>query len=144
MANWRIVLDAEALNRTLSDAFPGNQRTDRVREVSPGRVHMVMPYNPLTLRPGGLISGPTQMSLADSAAYVLVMAHVGPELMAVTSSLTMNFLRGAQPGDLHAEGELLSLGRRLAVCDVRLWTESPDRLASQATVTYARAAAPSA
>jgi len=34
----------------------------------------------------------------------------------------------------------LSLGRRLAVCDVHLWTETPERLAAQATVTYARAA----
>jgi uncharacterized protein (TIGR00369 family) len=59
--------------------------------------------------------------------------------MAVTSSLTISFLRGAKRGDVHAEAELLSLGRRLAVCDVRLWTESPDRLAAHATVTYARA-----
>ena len=144
MAKWKLVLSADELNAVMAGAFPGGGRTDTVRDVSPGRVHMVMPYNPLTLRPGGLISGPTQMSLADSAAYVLVMAHVGPELMAVTSSLTMNFLRGARPGDLHAEAELLSLGRRLAVCDVRLWTESSDRLASQATVTYARAAEPPA
>ena len=104
MAKWKLVLSADELNAVMAGAFPGGGRTDTVRDVSPGRVHMVMPYNPLTLRPGGLISGPTQMSLADSAAYVLVMAHVGPELMAVTSSLTMNFLRGADPGDLHAEG----------------------------------------
>lgn len=96
-------------------------------------------FNPGMLRPGGLISGPTLMSLADTAAYVLVMAHVGPELMAVTSSLTMNFLRGAQPGEIQADAELLSLGRRNAVCGVRIWTESPDRLAAHATVTYARA-----
>jgi uncharacterized protein (TIGR00369 family) len=59
--------------------------------------------------------------------------------MTVTTSLTINFLRGARRGDIHAEAELLSLGRRNAVCDVRLWTESPERLAAQATVTYARA-----
>jgi uncharacterized protein (TIGR00369 family) len=82
------------------------------------------------------------MSLADIAGYVIVMAHVGPELMAVTSALTMNFLRPARPGDLHADGELLSLGRRNAVCDVRIWTEAPDRPAAQATVTYARALPP--
>ena len=57
--------------------------------------------------------------------------------MAVTSSLVMNFLRGAVPGDLHAEASFLRLGRRIAVCDVKLWTESQDRLAAQATVTYA-------
>ncbi len=72
------------------------------------------------------------MSLADTAAYALVLAHIGDELMAVTSSLVMNFLRGAQPGDIHADAHLLRLGRRSAVCDVRLWTESPERLAAQA------------
>ncbi len=73
----------------------------------------------------------------DTVAYALVLAHIGDQLMAVTSSLTMNFLRGAKPGDLYAEAELLRLGRRIAVCDVRLWTEGPDRLAAQALVTYA-------
>ena len=42
-----------------------------------------------------------------------------------------------QPGDIHAEAAMLRLGRRLAVMDVRLWTEGPDRLAAQANVTYA-------
>jgi uncharacterized protein (TIGR00369 family) len=77
------------------------------------------------------------MSHADTTAYALVLCHVGEELMAVTSSLVMNFLRGAKPGDIHAEATMLRLGRRIAVCDVKIWTESPDRLAAQATVTYA-------
>jgi uncharacterized protein (TIGR00369 family) len=94
-------------------------------------------YREGLLRPGGVISGPTLMSLSDTAAYALVLAHIGDQLMAVTSSLTMNFLRGAKPGDLYAEAEMLRLGRRMAVCDVRLWTEGPDRLAAQALVTYA-------
>ena len=55
----------------------------------------------------------------------------------VTVQQVMNFLRGAKPGDIHAEAQMLRLGRRNAVCDVRLWTESPERLAAQATVTYA-------
>ena len=49
----------------------------------------------------------------------------------------IRFLSVAQPGDLHAEAQLLRLGRRLAGCDVRLWTEGPERLAAQANVTYA-------
>jgi uncharacterized protein (TIGR00369 family) len=99
---------------------------------------VVAPHRDGLLRPGGVMSGPALMSLADTAAYALVLAHVGDELMAVTSTLTINFLRAARPGDLHAEAVLLRLGRRNAVCDVRLWTEGPDRLAAQASVTYAR------
>ncbi len=138
MANWRATTDADGMNAVLASAFPNSAGLKMVREVSDGRVLLVMPTTPGMLRPGGVISGPQLMSHADTAAYVLVMAHVGPEIMAVTSSLTMHFLRGAKPGDLHAEARLLSLGRRNVVCDVRLWTESPDRLAAHATVTYAR------
>ena len=142
MDRWRIELDAEQLNEVLAAAFPtGAGKLDLVREVRPGRVKLVRAFEPTMLRPGGLISGPVLMNLADTAGYVMVMAHVGPELMAVTSSLTMNFLRPAKPGQINVEGELLSLGRRSAVCDVRIWTESPDRPAAQATVTYARAPA---
>jgi uncharacterized protein (TIGR00369 family) len=109
-----------------------------VLSVAPGRVRMVAPYRgEAALRPGGVLAGPNLMALADAAAYALVLAHVGDQLMAVTSQLNMSFLRGAQPGDLYAEAELLRLGRRLAICDVRLWTEAPERLAAQANVTYA-------
>ncbi|WP_312162989.1 PaaI family thioesterase [Phenylobacterium sp.] len=132
-------LDAEGVNALLRRAFPdgSDQNFPRVTEVAPGRALVVRPYHESMLRPGRLISGPTLMGLADTAAYALVLAHVGDQLMAVTSSLVMNFLRGAQPGDIHAEALMLRLGRRIAVCDVRLWTEHPERLAAQATVTYA-------
>jgi uncharacterized protein (TIGR00369 family) len=137
------VLDAAGVNALLRKAFPDATPVafPQVTEVSPGRVKVVAPYREGLLRPGGLISGPTLMSLSDTAAYALVLAHIGDQLMAVTSSLTMNFLRGAKPGDLHASAELLRLGRRNAVCDVRLWTEGPDRPAAQASVTYALPAA---
>jgi len=133
------VLDADGVNALLRKAFPDALPAafPTVTEVTPGRVKVIAPYREGLLRPGGVISGPTLMSLSDTAAYALVLAHIGDQLMAVTSSLTINFLRGAAPGDLHAEAELLRLGRRNAVCDVRLWTEAPDRLAAQATVTYA-------
>jgi len=140
MTRWQVRLSADELNAVLAQAFPtGGPTLDLVREVTPGRIKLLRDFDPSMLRPGGSISGPVLMGLADTAGYVIVMAHVGPELMAVTSSLTMNFLRPARPAAINVEGELLSLGRRSAVCDVRIWTEAPDRPAAQATVTYARA-----
>lgn len=132
-------MHADGVNALLRRAFPDapDDAMSRVLSVTPGRVTVMRPYAPHMLRPGQLISGPNLMALADNAAYALVLAHVGDQLMAVTSSLLMNFLRGAKPGDLYAEAELLRLGRRNAVCDVRLWTEGPDRLCAQANVTYA-------
>jgi uncharacterized protein (TIGR00369 family) len=139
MAKLEPLLDADGVNALLRRAFPlvEAEQMNRVVEVGPGRVRMLAPYRDALLRPGGVITGPALMSLADAAAYALVLAHLGDRLMAVTSQLNMSFLRGAAPGDIHAEAEMLRLGRRLAVCDVRLWTESPQRLAAQANVTYA-------
>jgi uncharacterized protein (TIGR00369 family) len=139
MAAPEPLLDAAGVNALMERAFPGAAPgiLSKVLSVSPGRVTVTRAYEAQMLRPGQLVSGPNLMSLADTAAYALVLAHVGDQLMAVTSSLTMNFLRGAKPGDLHAQAELLKLGRRNVVCDVRLWTETPDRLAAQANVTYA-------
>ncbi|MCX7588241.1 PaaI family thioesterase [Phenylobacterium sp. 58.2.17] len=134
-----LTLDANQVNTLLRRAFPdgSDAHFPRVTEVAPGRAVLVRAYHDSMLRPGRLISGPNLMALADTAAYALILAHIGDQLMAVTSSLVMNFLRGAKPGDLYAEAQMLRLGRRNAVCDVRLWTEHPDRLAAQATVTYA-------
>ena len=134
------MLDKAGVNALLQRAFPLADPDDLAlaHEVEPGRVLVIRPYpGDQSLRPGGVISGPNLMAIADTAAYTLVLAHVGEQLMAVTSSLTVNFLRGAQPGAIHAEALMLRLGRRIAVCDVRIWTESRERLAAQATVTYA-------
>ena len=132
-------LDAEALNAFLARAFPhgGGAGLPKVTLAEPGRVQVVRPYDPSSLRPGGVISGPTLMAVADTAAYALVLAHIGEVPMAVTTSLTMHFLRPTKPGDLTAEASLLRLGRRIATCDIRLWTEGPDRIAAHATVAYA-------
>jgi uncharacterized protein (TIGR00369 family) len=139
MAAPEPILDADGVNALMRRAFPqaDPESLSRVVEVAPGRVRMVAPYRGEgMLRPGGVISGPNLMALADNAAYALVLAHLGEVLMAVTSQLSISFLRGAAPGELNAEAELLRLGRRLVVCDVRLWTESRARLAAQANVTY--------
>jgi len=131
-------LNAAQLNDFMARAFPGVERGPGVvAEAEPGRVRCVIPFNPLSLRPGGVISGPTMMSMADTAAYALVLAHIGEVPMAVTTSLTIHFLRPCKPGDLVADATLLRLGRRIATCDIRLWTEAADKIAAQATVAYA-------
>jgi uncharacterized protein (TIGR00369 family) len=139
MARFELRMTADEVNALMARAFPDADGPTMwtVTELQPGRASIVRPYGEFMLRPGRLISGPNLMALADSAAYALILAHIGEQLMAVTSQLTMNFLRGARPGDIHADAELLHLGRRSAVCDVRLWTESAETPAAQASVTYA-------
>ena len=77
------------------------------------------------------------MGLADRAAYAVILAHIGPVAMAVTSNLNMSFLRGVRFETVHADAALLKLGRRLATVDVRIWQGEPENLAAQSTVTYA-------
>lgn len=138
MSEAALKLDAAALNAFLAKAFPeAGAHLPEVVEAEPGRVLMRQAFATRALRPGGLISGPTQMAMADTAAYALVLAHIGEVAMAVTTSLTMHFLRGAKPGDLYAEGALLKLGRRIATADVLIWSESRERACAKATVAYA-------
>ena len=89
------------------------------------------------LRPGGTVSGPTLMAMADFAMYVVLLSAIGPVGLAVTTSLNINFLRKGQPGqDVLAAARLLKLGKRLAVGEVNLLSgSSPDPIA-HVTATY--------
>ena len=73
-------------------------------------------YGEQMLRPGGTISGPTLMALADFAMYVVLLSAIGPVGLAVTTNLNINFLRKGAPGqDVLAAARLLKLCKRLAV-----------------------------
>ena len=88
------------------------------------------------LRPGGTVSGPVMMSLADSAMYAAVLQQTGLS-MVVTSSLTINFFRRPlADADLLAKVELLKTGRSLIIGDVRLYSEGQSKMLAQANVTY--------
>lgn len=120
-------------------AFPDvpDESHARIVAISPGLVRLELGVGALGLRPGGIVSGPTQMGLADRAAYAVILAHIGPVAMAVTSNLNMSFLRGVEPKAIMADAALLKLGKRLATVDVRLWQESESLVLAQAVVTYA-------
>ena len=94
-------------------------------------------YNERMLRPGGTVSGPTLMALADFAMYVVLLSAIGPVGLAVTTNLNINFLRKGQPGqDVLAAARLLKIGKRLAVGEVTLLSgTSPDPIA-HVTSTY--------
>lgn len=77
-----------------------------------------------SLRPGGTISGPTLMALADAIAYLVVLSRIGPEALAVTSNLNINFLRRPRPGDLVIHGKSLKIGRSLAVMETWIYSDS--------------------
>lgn len=102
---------AEDIGFTVDEAGEGFARTRLV-------------FSDRLVRPGGTLSGPVQMALADASMYAAVMASIGQVEMAVTSNLSINFLEKPAPGDLIAHAIVLRLGRRIAFCEVRLL--SPD------------------
>jgi uncharacterized protein (TIGR00369 family) len=108
----------------------------RVQSLGPGTISLVMPASDLLLRPGGTIAGPAQMALVDVAMYGLVMSRLGRVELAVTTSLSINFLRRPKPAAITAEGRLLKLGKRLAVGDVTLHSEGVVDPIAHAVVTY--------
>jgi uncharacterized protein (TIGR00369 family) len=107
-----------------------------IEQVWRGGARVRQAYQERSIRPGGTISGPTMMALADFAMYVGVLASVGPVPLAVTTNLNINFLRRPALRDLIAECRLLKLGQRLAVGEVTIRSEGQDDPVAHATSTY--------
>jgi len=101
-----------------------------------GRAVVRVPYRADWLRPGGTISGPVLMALADLAMYAVVMSLLGRIEAAVTTNLNINFLRKPAPVAVIAEGRMLKLGRRLAVGEVELFSEGDPDMVAHVTATY--------
>jgi uncharacterized protein (TIGR00369 family) len=139
MTSLQPIMTRDELVAFLDREFPqlhyGGQ-TYFIEEVGPLSARMRMEYHERHIRPGGTLSGPSMMALADLAVYVAILAHIGPVALAVTTSLNFNFLRKPEPRALMAECRLLKLGKRLAVGEVSLFSEGSSDVVCHATGTY--------
>ena len=89
------------------------------------------------LRPGGTVSGPTIMGLADCAIYVAILREIGLVALAVTTSFNINFLRKpVADKDILGVCKILKLGRSLAVGEVTIYSEGDDRPIAHSVGTY--------
>lgn len=89
------------------------------------------------LRPGGTVSGPVLMKVADIALYAAILGEIGIVPLTVTTSLNINFMRKpAADKDILAVCKLLKLGRILAVGEVSLYSAGSDALVAHAVGTY--------
>lgn len=102
-----------------------------------GRARLRLPWQPLLARPGGVVSGPALFTLADMTMYALVMSAIGNQEMAVTADISIRYLNPAPACDVLADGGLLRLGRRNAVCEVSLSRADTGALIAHATGNYA-------
>jgi uncharacterized protein (TIGR00369 family) len=133
------VMTADELDRFLAREFPQINEGGpfyTVESVGAGVAVVKLTPDARHLRPGGTVSGPTLFALADLAAYVVVLAHIGPVALAVTTNLSINFLRKPADGQaLYGQCRLLKLGKRLAVIDISI-VDGPGTLVAHATATY--------
>ena len=107
-----------------------------IEDLRPRFARVVIQNSEADLRPGGTVSGPTMFALADCAFYMLTLAMVGPEALAVTTGCSINFMRKPEPGRLIGDARVLKLGRSLCVGDVTIHNGEPDKPAAHASLTY--------
>ena len=134
-----LLLDADGFRRIMDERLPFAALLGlSVDSIEPHGARLRSVHDERFLRPGGTVAGPILMGLADAAVYAAVLSRIGPVELAVTTALSINFLRRPRPADVIAEARLLKLGKRLAVGEVTLWSEggSPSAPVAHATATY--------
>jgi uncharacterized protein (TIGR00369 family) len=123
----------EIIRADLPWAYDIGMHTDAI---DAGRAVLRLPFRTSMLRPGGVVSGPTIMALADTCMFAVVLSAIGKIKLTVTTNFSINFLYRASPADLLAEGTMLRLGTRLAVMQVVVHSDGHDEPVAHATGTY--------
>ena len=132
-------MNPEQITQFLDHEFPQIHTAGRVffiESVEDGEICMRFTPDDSHLRPGGTVSGPSMFTLADLAAYVLILSHYGPVALAVTTNLNINFLRKPEPGHMRAVCRRLKAGKRLCVVNVDILGGEEQSLVAHATSTY--------
>lgn len=129
------VMSAVEIEEFLDDYFP--QRLGTIEKVDAAAVAMSLAIEDEHLGPGSSVSAATMTSLAEACAFVAVLAEIGPEEHAASSSMNAHFLKRARADrDLIANARLLKLGSRLAVSEVQVFSTGDDDPVASITVTY--------
>ena len=123
-----MVLTADEINTFVADVFPATVGSGLACvEVGDGWAVARLAYDEANIRPGGIVPGPSVFGLADVSLWYAVFSKIGLEPMAVTSDMTIHFLRPAVGKSLLARCSLTKLGKRLAHGEIRIWEEGGDR-----------------
>jgi len=127
----------EEVNAFYAQSFSGRGTAEAVVALEDGYARLRRTISETERRPGGYVSGPTQMGLADSAAYAAIFTRIGIVPMAVTSTLNINFLRPCIGEAVIAEARLIKCGKSLAVIEVEIRADGADKVSSHAVINYA-------
>jgi uncharacterized protein (TIGR00369 family) len=132
-------LTRKELTDLLRAEFPemSNAMSDcEIEQLAHGACRLRLRFSDRSLRPGGTLSGATMMALGDFAMYVAVLSAVGWVPLAVTTNLTINFLKKPAARDLLADARLIKLGKRLAVGEIAIRSDGEEELVAHVTSTY--------
>jgi acyl-coenzyme A thioesterase PaaI-like protein len=130
-------LSAEEGTSFLEEVFPGTMERFKIEEITPMHARVRSHFSEYQLRPGGTISGPTMMTMADTAMWVALLGMIGREPLSVTSHLSIDFLRKPEQRDLIGFATIHKIGKKLAVGDVLMYSEGEEAPCARASVTYA-------
>lgn len=128
----------EQITDFISTHFPHANKRFTITEVGENTASLIFNIKQDSLRPGGTVSGPTLMMIADFALYVAIIAKLETGKQAVTTNLSFNFFRkGSGEHDIRAECRLLKVGRTLATGEVFLYSLNSDEPVAHAMGTFA-------
>lgn len=130
-------ITADEINAYLTEAFPiSGQRCVEVGER--WAVAAITP-DERSRRPGDIISGPTIFGLCDAVLWYALFGAVGLEPMALTSELSIRYLRPARGDTVFARAELHHVGKRSVIGSICCWVdEAEDKTVAVAQGTYIR------
>lgn len=133
------VMSISEIEDLLRREFPQSMRDGgglKIEIVEHGIARVRKAFNPNSIRPGGTISGPTMMGLADFALYVAIFSAIGPQTLAVTTNLNINFFKKPTQADLMADARLMKVGKRLVIGEATIRSDGEDDPVAHATATY--------
>lgn len=136
MSTENLGVNKDELQLFFKKEFP--QADFLIEEMGEKSAKIRKPITSHDLRPGGTVSGPTLMAMADAVLYVAILSEIGLVAMAVTTNLNINFLRKpSADSDIIAECNLIKLGRSLAIGEVYIYSDGVEEPVAHATGTYA-------
>ena len=128
-------MNREQIIAFLEQEFP--QYYCEIVQVEDDHALLRLPIKGEHLRPGGTVSGPTMMALADVALYVTILSKIGPVALTVTTDFTCHFLNKPQAdAALLARATLLKQGKRLIIGEAELFSEGRAEPVAHVVASY--------